>query len=209
MMMNCDMLFMIGTNFPYAEWLPEEGKCKCVEIDIDPATSPTAIRWTCRWSATQDTLRHSSRDSSTSRIVRGGRTSKRSAAVERAILADRAQLNGNPMIRERVMHELSPRLPDRCILMPTPAPPPTGGRATSGCARAWTLPCPATWPPWAPVYPMPSPHGSPSRSSRDRRGRRGAFQMNGMNEMITIKRYQDRLMKSGAPFVSAYSTTRT
>jgi pyruvate dehydrogenase (quinone) len=29
----------------------------------------------------------------------------------------------------------------------------------------------------------------------------GAFQMNGMNELITVKRYMDRLMKSGAPFV--------
>ncbi len=35
MMMNCDLLFMIGTSFPYAEWLPEEGSCKCIEIDID------------------------------------------------------------------------------------------------------------------------------------------------------------------------------
>jgi pyruvate dehydrogenase (quinone) len=29
----------------------------------------------------------------------------------------------------------------------------------------------------------------------------GAFQMNGMNELITVKRYMDRLMKSGAPFI--------
>jgi pyruvate dehydrogenase (quinone) len=29
----------------------------------------------------------------------------------------------------------------------------------------------------------------------------GAFQMNGMNELITVKRYMDRMMKSGAPFV--------
>jgi pyruvate dehydrogenase (quinone) len=35
MVMDCDCLFMIGTSFPYAEWLPEEGKAKCVEIDID------------------------------------------------------------------------------------------------------------------------------------------------------------------------------
>ncbi|WP_396455148.1 thiamine pyrophosphate-binding protein, partial [Actinomadura sp.] len=35
MIMNCDVLFMIGTSFPYAEWLPDEGSCKGVEIDID------------------------------------------------------------------------------------------------------------------------------------------------------------------------------
>ena len=36
MMMNCDTLFMVGTSFPYAEWLPQEGQAACVEIDIDP-----------------------------------------------------------------------------------------------------------------------------------------------------------------------------
>ncbi len=35
MMMNADTLFMVGTNFPYTEWLPEEGQCRGVEIDID------------------------------------------------------------------------------------------------------------------------------------------------------------------------------
>jgi pyruvate dehydrogenase (quinone) len=35
MVMNCDLLFMIGTSFPYAEWLPPEGSCQCVQIDID------------------------------------------------------------------------------------------------------------------------------------------------------------------------------
>ncbi|HET9692684.1 MAG TPA: thiamine pyrophosphate-binding protein, partial [Acidimicrobiales bacterium] len=35
MIEHCDTLFMIGTSFPYAEWLPEEGQATCVEIDID------------------------------------------------------------------------------------------------------------------------------------------------------------------------------
>ncbi len=35
MMENCDTLFMIGTSFPYSEWLPEEGQARCVEIDLD------------------------------------------------------------------------------------------------------------------------------------------------------------------------------
>src|SRR3954462_4142128 len=35
MMRGCDTLLMIGTSFPYAEWLPEPGQAKCVEIDID------------------------------------------------------------------------------------------------------------------------------------------------------------------------------
>ncbi|MFD0853057.1 thiamine pyrophosphate-requiring protein, partial [Actinomadura adrarensis] len=35
MMMNCDTLLMVGTSFPYAEWLPDEGAARAVEIDID------------------------------------------------------------------------------------------------------------------------------------------------------------------------------
>ena len=35
MMMDCDTLFMIGTSFPYSEFLPKEGQAKCVQIDID------------------------------------------------------------------------------------------------------------------------------------------------------------------------------
>jgi len=33
---DCDTLFMVGTSFPYIEFLPEPGSVKCVQIDIDP-----------------------------------------------------------------------------------------------------------------------------------------------------------------------------
>jgi pyruvate dehydrogenase (quinone)/pyruvate oxidase len=33
---GCDTLFMVGTSFPYVEFLPEPGSVKCVQIDIDP-----------------------------------------------------------------------------------------------------------------------------------------------------------------------------
>jgi pyruvate dehydrogenase (quinone) len=33
---GCDTLFMIGTSFPYIEFLPEPGSIECVQIDIDP-----------------------------------------------------------------------------------------------------------------------------------------------------------------------------
>ena len=32
-----DTLFMIGTSFPYMEFLPKPGKARGVQIDIDPA----------------------------------------------------------------------------------------------------------------------------------------------------------------------------
>ena len=33
---GCDTLLMVGTSFPYIEFLPEPGSIKCVQIDIDP-----------------------------------------------------------------------------------------------------------------------------------------------------------------------------
>src|SRR5205807_10225973 len=35
MMENCDTLLMIGTSFPYSEFLPKEGQARCVEINLD------------------------------------------------------------------------------------------------------------------------------------------------------------------------------
>lgn len=36
-MENCDTLFMIGTSFPYTEFLPKPGNARGVQIDLDPA----------------------------------------------------------------------------------------------------------------------------------------------------------------------------
>ncbi|MGB7134693.1 MAG: thiamine pyrophosphate-dependent enzyme [Acidobacteriaceae bacterium] len=33
---DCDTLFIIGSSFPYIEFLPQPGSVKCVQIDIDP-----------------------------------------------------------------------------------------------------------------------------------------------------------------------------
>jgi|tagenome__1003787_1003787.scaffolds.fasta_scaffold20924555_1 pyruvate dehydrogenase (quinone) len=35
LMRGCDTLLMVGTGFPYAEFLPEEGAARAVQIDID------------------------------------------------------------------------------------------------------------------------------------------------------------------------------
>src|ERR671932_1455457 len=35
LMTECDTLLMVGTSFPYSEWLPKEGQARCVEIDLD------------------------------------------------------------------------------------------------------------------------------------------------------------------------------
>jgi pyruvate dehydrogenase (quinone)/pyruvate oxidase len=33
---DCDTLFMVGTSFPYIEFLPEPSSVKCVQIELDP-----------------------------------------------------------------------------------------------------------------------------------------------------------------------------
>ncbi len=35
-MEECDTLIMIGTSYPYLDFLPKPGQAKCVQIDIDP-----------------------------------------------------------------------------------------------------------------------------------------------------------------------------
>jgi pyruvate dehydrogenase (quinone) len=37
LMKGCDRLLMIGTSFPWAEFLPKDGQARAVQIDIDPA----------------------------------------------------------------------------------------------------------------------------------------------------------------------------
>ena len=34
MMQNCDTLLMVGTNYPYSQFLPKEGSARGVQIDV-------------------------------------------------------------------------------------------------------------------------------------------------------------------------------
>ena len=42
-MEDCDTLLMVGTSFPYIEFLPKPGNASGVQIDLDPAGSDCAI----------------------------------------------------------------------------------------------------------------------------------------------------------------------
>ena len=35
-METCDTLLIVGSSFPYIEFLPKPGQAKCVQIDSDP-----------------------------------------------------------------------------------------------------------------------------------------------------------------------------
>ena len=192
MVMGCDLLFMIGTSFPYAEWLPKEGSCKCVEIDIDaryiahrfPVDVPLVGDAKCTLRALMPLAEIQEGP------ILAGKDREERAPMVGSILDDRAMQKGDPMNPQRVIHELSPRLPDRCILVAD------SGSSTNWWARhlkmrkgmdaslSGTL---ATMGAGTP-YAIGARFAFPDRPVIAVVGD-GAFQMNGMNEMITIKRY--------------------
>ncbi|MEU2926037.1 thiamine pyrophosphate-requiring protein [Streptomyces sp. NPDC007251] len=203
MIQNCDTLLMVGTSFPYAEWLPDEGQAKGVEIDIDGRM--IGIRYPMDAHLVGDakeTLRalipllHRKED-------RTWREQIEKDVREWYGLCERwaGQHFENTINPQAVAAELSPRLPDGCILTAD------SGSGTNWWARhlklrqgmraslSGTL---ATMGPGTP-YAIAARFAYPDRPVIAFVGD-GAFQMNGMNEMITVKRYLDRL-SGPAPFI--------
>jgi len=124
---GCDTFLMIGSSFPYSEWLPSPGQARGVQIDLDGRL--VGIRYPMEVGLVgdaRDTLRElipqleRKEDRSWRRQIEG--------EVERwhEIMAKRAMLDAQPLNPLRVFHELSPRLPERCILT-----------ADSGSATNW------------------------------------------------------------------------
>jgi pyruvate dehydrogenase (quinone) len=195
MVMNCDTLFMIGTSFPYAEWLPDEGQARGVEIDIDGRM--IGIRYPMDAHLVGDakeTLR-----ALIPLLERKADRSWREKIEENVrewhrVVERRSQQKFDQINPQSVAAELSERLPDGAILT-----------ADSGSSTTWwarqlklregmkaslsgTL---ATMGPGTP-YAIAAKFAFPDRPVIAFIGD-GAFQMNGMNEMITVKRYADRL----------------
>jgi pyruvate dehydrogenase (quinone) len=201
MVMNCDTLFMIGTSFPYAEWLPDEGSARGVEIDIDGRM--IGVRYPVEAHLVGDSketlraliplLKRKEDRSWRERIESNVREWWR-------VVEHRSQQRFDSVNPQLVAWELSARLPDDVILT-----------ADSGSSTTWwarqlklrtgmkaslsgTL---ATMGPGTP-YAISAKFDFPDRPVIAFVGD-GAFQMNGLNEMITVKRYLDRL--SGSPLI--------
>jgi pyruvate dehydrogenase (quinone) len=80
MMMGCDTLLMVGSSFPYSEFLPEEGSARGVQIDLDARMIGCGTRWTRISSETREQLCGRSRRCSSARPTgRGGRRSRRAS----------------------------------------------------------------------------------------------------------------------------------
>ncbi len=117
MMTECDTLLMIGSSFPYSEFLPEEGQARGVQIELDPKM--VSIRYPMEVNLIGDsaeTLRAllPLLDRKTDRTWRD--TIKSNVKDWWEVLEARAMNSANPINPERVFWELSPRLPEKCIL---------------------------------------------------------------------------------------------
>jgi pyruvate dehydrogenase (quinone) len=194
MMMGCDALLMVGSSFPYSEFLPEEGQARGVQIDIDGRM--LSMRYPMEVGLVGD-----SAETLRALIPRLERKSDRAwrEKLEEEIqewwrlMDERANLSADPVNPQLLFHELSKRLPDGAIIS-----------SDSGSSANWyardvklragmmgslsgTL---ATMGPGVP-YAIAAKFAHPDRPVFALVGD-GAMQMNGINELITIAKYRER-----------------
>jgi pyruvate dehydrogenase (quinone) len=192
MMQDCDALLMVGSSFPYSEFLPQEGQARGVQIDIDGRM--LSMRYPMEVSLVGDSAE-------TLRLLAGRLQRKQDRSwrehLENEIrewwrlIDDRANMTADPINPQLVFHELSARLPDGAIIS-----------SDSGSSANWfardvklregmkaslsgTL---ATMGPGVP-YAIAAKFAYPERPVFALVGD-GAMQMNGINELITIAKYR-------------------
>jgi pyruvate dehydrogenase (quinone) len=191
MMSECDTLLMVGSSFPYSEFLPKEGKARGVQIDIDARM--LSIRYPMELNLVGD-----SAETLQALIPLLEKKTERSwrKKLEKEIqewwkvLEGRAMNSADPINPQYVFWELSSRLPDNCIIT-----------SDSGSAANWfardlkirrgmmaslsgTL---ATMGPGVP-YAVAAKFAFPDRVAIALVGD-GAMLMNGVNELVTIAHY--------------------
>jgi pyruvate dehydrogenase (quinone) len=192
MMQSCDTLFMIGSSFPYSEWLPREGQARGVQIDIKARM--LSVRYPMEVNLCGDagpTLR-----ALMPLLERRRDRSFRADIEERVarwwkLVEQRAMMDAHPINPQRVFWELSPLLPERCIITAD------SGSSANWFARNLKLRAGmmaslsgnlATMGPGVP-YAIAAKFAHPDRAVIACVGD-GAMQMNGLNELITIAKYR-------------------
>jgi pyruvate dehydrogenase (quinone) len=117
MMMHCDTLLMVGSSFPYAEFLPKEGQARGVQIDIQPRM--LSLRYPMEVPLHGDAkltlqallpLLKRQEDRSWRRRI------ENDIAAWWQVLEARAYQSAHPLNPQRLFWELSTRLPERCII---------------------------------------------------------------------------------------------
>ncbi|MGO2148917.1 thiamine pyrophosphate-dependent enzyme [Halomonas sp.] len=191
LMANCDTLLMIGSSFPYSEFLPEEGQARGVQIDIDGRQ--VSMRYPMEVNLVGDsaTTLQALLPYLEQKTDRGWRQDiEKSVAQWWEVLEERAMAEADPVNPQRVFWELSPRLPDNCILTSD------SGSAANWYARDLKLRRGmmasvsgglATMGNGVP-YAIAAKFAYPERVAIALVGD-GAMQMNGNSELITIAKY--------------------
>lgn len=117
MMRHCDTLLMVGSRFPYSEFLPKEGQARGVQIDLDPTMLsiryPMEVPLAGDAAATLEALLpllQTKEDSGWRRDI------ERQVVDWRGKAAETAAAPANPINPERVFREASDRLPDGALL---------------------------------------------------------------------------------------------
>ena len=188
LMDGCDTLLMVGTSFPYAEYLPREGQARAVQIDVDG--SRIGLRYPVDVGLVGDSrqaLRALLPRLQPRQEHRWRERIEQSVRKWRETVAARAMEPARPINPQRVFTELSRRLPPRCIL--------TGD---SGTAAVWyardvemregmsgTLSGGLASMGSAVPYAIAARLAHPDRPVVALAGD-GAMQMNGINELITV-----------------------
>ncbi|MEO8799235.1 MAG: thiamine pyrophosphate-dependent enzyme, partial [Polyangiaceae bacterium] len=191
MMNECDTFLMIGSSFPYGEFLPKEGHARGVQIDIDGRL--VGLRYPMEVGLVGDAR-------ATLQLLLPKLTPKVDTAWREKIekwnkdwaekMRERAMLPAKPINPQRVFWELSPRLPDKVILTSD------SGSSANWFARDLKLRAGmmatlsgalATMGPGVP-YAIAAKFAFPDRPVIALVGD-GAMQMNGNAELLTIAKY--------------------
>lgn len=191
LMRDCDTLLIVGSNFPYSQFLPDYGQARAVEIDIDGANIgmryPTEVNIVADAKTTLAQLV----PLLTAKSDRAWReTVHRNVARWWETVERQSMLSANPVNPMRVVWELSARLPDYAIV--------TGD---SGSSTNWYARCLRFGPTTngslsgtlatmgsAVPYAIGAKFAQPDRPVIALVGD-GAMQMNGLAELMTIRRY--------------------
>jgi len=191
LMSECDALLVVGSNFPYSQFLPKFGQARAIQIDIDPTM--IGLRYPFEVNLVGDaaaTLR-----GLLPRVMENSDRSWREQIESNTarwwdVMARRAHVEADPINPEYVFHELSPRLPADAVITAD------SGSSTNwyarhvkmrGTMRATLSGTLATMGCGVP-YAIGAKYAMPNRPVYALVGD-GAMQMNGINEMITIAKY--------------------
>jgi pyruvate dehydrogenase (quinone) len=117
LMLDCDTLLMIGSGFPYAEFLPKEGQARGVQIDIDPRM--LSLRYPMEVNLQGDaalTLRELLPLLDKKPHLEWRQQVEANVKEWWQIMEARANLPATPINPQKLFWELSPRLPDDAII---------------------------------------------------------------------------------------------